>query len=182
VPSFFGEVEDFTDSLPLLAIGGFGQGNDLMVPLHMAMVASTVANGGRMMAPHVVDATRFHDGSILERTRPSVWRTPISPTTAAELNSLMVGVVNNGTGKPMQLANGIQAAAKTGTAQLNASGEPQRSHAWIIGFAPADAPRYAVAVILKGTTDEISAGTGGRLAGPIAKQVFDYLFTSETTP
>jgi penicillin-binding protein A len=182
VPSFFGEVEDFTDSLPLLAIGGFGQGNDLMVPLHMAMVASTVANGGRMMAPHVVDATRFHDGSILERTRPSVWRTPISPTTAAELNSLMVGVVNNGTGKPMQLANGIQAAAKTGTAQLNAAGEPQRSHAWIIGFAPADAPRYAVSVILKGTTDEISAGTGGRLAGPIAKQVFDYLFASEATP
>ena len=55
----------------------------------------------------------------------------------------MVGVVNQGTGTPMQLANGIQAAAKTGTAQLNATGEPQRSHAWIIGFAPAEAPRYA---------------------------------------
>jgi penicillin-binding protein A len=179
VASSFGEVDDFTDALPLLAIGGFGQGSDVMVPLHMAMVASTVANGGRMMAPYVVDATRFHDGSVLERTQPSVWRTPISEQTASQLNSLMVGVVNQGTGTAMQLANGIQAAAKTGTAQLNAAGEPQRSHAWIIGFAPAASPRYAVAVVLKGTNDEISAGTGGRLAGPIAKQVLDHLFATE---
>ena len=151
VASAFGEVEDFTDQLPLLAIGGFGQGNDVMVPMHMAMVAATVANGGQMMAPQVVDVTRFHDGSVLQRSEPEVWKTPISPTTAATLNSLMVGVVNQGTGRQMQLAGGIQAAAKTGTAQLNASGEPQRSHAWIIGFAPAEAPRYAIAVMLKGT-------------------------------
>jgi peptidoglycan glycosyltransferase len=179
VASSFGEVEDFTEALPLLAIGGFGQGNDLMVPVHMAMVASTVANNGRMMAPHVVDVTRYHDDTVLDRTEPSVWRTPISPGTAATLNQLMVGVVNNGTGRQMQLANGIQAAAKTGTAQLNNTGEPERSHAWIIGFAPAEAPRYAIAVMLKGTNDEISAGTGGRLAGPIAKQVLDHLFAAE---
>jgi penicillin-binding protein A len=179
VASSFGDVGDFTDNLPLLAIGGFGQGNDVMVPLHMAMVASTVANGGRMMQPYVVEATRYHDGSVLDRTDPQVWKTPISQTTADLLNGLMVGVVNEGTGRTMQLANGIQAAAKTGTAQLNAAGEPQRSHAWIIGFAPAEAPRYAVAVMLKGTTDEISASTGGKLAGPIAKQVLDHLFATE---
>jgi peptidoglycan glycosyltransferase len=179
--SFFGEVSDFTDNLPLLAIGGFGQGNDLMTPLHMAMVASTVANGGVMMTPHVVEATRYHDETLLQRTQPVVWKQPISPTTAAELTALMIGVVNQGTGRPMQLANGIQAAAKTGTAQLNAAGQPQRSHAWIIGFAPASAPRYAISVMLKGTTDEISAGTGGKLAGPIAKQVLDYLFATEAT-
>jgi penicillin-binding protein A len=179
VASQFGEVSDFTDQQPLLAIGGFGQANDLMVPLHMAMVAATVANGGQMMEPYVVEATRFHDGSVLDRTDPEVWKTPISNDTAQTLTGLMVNVVNEGTGRPMQLANGIQAAAKTGTAQLNASGEPQRSHAWIIGFAPAEAPRYAVAVMLKGTTDEISAGTGGKLAGPIAKQVFDHLFAVE---
>jgi peptidoglycan glycosyltransferase len=90
------------------------------------------------------------------------------------MNSLMVDVVNKGTGRPMQLANGIQAAAKTGTAQLNAAGQPQRSNAWITGFAPAEAPRYAISVVLKGTNDEISAGTGGKLAGPIAKTILDY--------
>jgi peptidoglycan glycosyltransferase len=174
-----GEPIDFANNLPLLAIGGFGQANDLMVPLQMCMVASTVANSGRMMAPYVVESTVDHDGDVLERTSPVVWKQPISPTTAANLNSLMVGVVNNGTGRPMQLANGVQAAAKTGTAQLNAAGETERSHAWIIGFAPAEAPRYAIAVVLKGTTDEISAGTGGKLAGPIAKTVLDYLFSTE---
>jgi peptidoglycan glycosyltransferase len=170
---------DFANNLPLLAIGGFGQANDKMVPLQMAMIASTIANGGKMMKPFVVDATLAHDGTVLSRTDPQVWKTPISPQTAATLDQLMVNVVNKGTGIPMQLANGVQAAAKTGTAQLNAKGQPQRSHAWIIGFAPAAAPRYAVAVVLKGTTDEISAGTGGKLAGPIAKKILDYLFSTE---
>jgi len=177
--SSFGDVADFQDALPLLAIGGFGQGSDVMVPLHMAMVASTVANHGKMMKPYVIDATLYHDGTVLDRTQPSVWRTPIDSATADKLSILMTGVVNQGTGRTMQLANGIQAAAKTGTAQLNAAGEPQRSHAWIIGFAPVEAPKYAVAVVLKGTTDEISASTGGKLAGPIAKQILDYLFAQD---
>jgi len=180
--SSFGEVSDFTDQLPLLAIGGFGQGSTTMVPLHMAMVASTIANGGVMMKPHVVDATLDHAGQTLSRTSPSVWKTPIQPGTADTLTTLMIGVVNQGTGRPMQLANGIQAAAKTGTAQLNTTG-PERSNAWIIGFAPAEAPQYAISVVLKGgPDDEISAGTGGKLAGPIAKTVLDYLFAHPTGP
>ena len=178
--SSFGEVSDFTDQLPLLAIGGFGQGSTTMVPMHMAMVASAIANGGVMMKPHVVDATLDHSGGVLSRTTPSVWKTPILPETAQTLTSLMIEVVNKGTGRPMQLDGGIQAAAKTGTAQLNTTG-PERSNAWIISFAPAEAPQYAIAVVLKGgPNDEISAGTGGKLAGPIAKQVLDYLFAHPT--
>jgi penicillin-binding protein A len=174
--SSFGEVSDFTNQLPLLAIGGFGQGSTTMVPMHMAMIASTIANGGVMMKPHVVDAALDHSGGVLSRTTPSVWKTPIAPETAQTLTSLMIEVVNKGTGRPMQLDGGIQAAAKTGTAQLNTTG-PERSNAWIIGFAPAEAPQYAIAVVLKGgPNDEISAGTGGKLAGPIAKTVLDYLF------
>ena len=174
-----GEPIDFANNIPLLAIGGFGQANDLMTPLHMCMVAATVANGGRMMAPYVVQQTLDHDGDVLTSTSPEVWKTPISTTTAGSLTTMMIDVVNKGTGRAMQLDDGIQAAAKTGTAQLNAEGETERSHAWIIGFAPAEAPRYAIAVMLKGTNDEISAGTGGRLAGPIAKTVLDYLFATE---
>ena len=78
-----------------------------------------------------------------------------------------------------QLANGIPVAAKTGTAQLNGPGLPERSNAWIVAYAPADAPRYAVAVMLKGTNAEISSSTGGRLAGPVAKQVLDQAFAGE---
>lgn len=173
--SFFGEVSDFVDDLPLLAIGGFGQGNTSMVPLQMAMVAAAIANGGVMMQPYVVEATYDHGGRLLERTDPTVWKRPMSAATARTLTGLMVQVVNQGTARCcMTLENGIQAAAKTGTAQLNATGEPERSHAWITAFAPAEAPRFAVAVMLKGTDAEISAGTGGTLAGPIAKQLLDY--------
>ena len=73
----------------------------------------------------------------------------------------------------------IVVAAKTGTAQLNGPGQPERSNAWIVAYAPADAPRYAVAVMLKGTNAEISSSTGGRLAGPVAKQVLDQAFAGE---
>ena len=172
--SYFGDVDYFEQNLPLLGIGGFGQGNTTMVPLHMAMIAASVANDGVMMKPHVVKATFDHDGRLMRRTAPTTWRTTMTPAASDLLTELMVEVVNNGTASCcLQLANGVQAAAKTGTAQLNMAGEPERSHAWVVAFAPAEAPRYAIVVMLKGTTTEISEGTGGTLAGPIAKKVLD---------
>ncbi len=172
--SNFGAVDDFTDNIPLLAIRGFGQNDVAITPLQMAMIGASIANGGQMMVPHVIDATFDHDGRLLDQTEPEVWRVPMRPDTAATLTQLMVRVVNEGTAQCcMALEGGVQAAAKTGTAQLNATGEPQRSHAWITAFAPAEAPRIAVAVMFKGVNDEISSSTGGRLAGPIAKQMLD---------
>jgi peptidoglycan glycosyltransferase len=178
--STFGSTENKEQNIPLLAIRGFGQNEDQMVPLHMAMVASTVANGGRMMKPFVVGETVDHDGKVLRTTQPAVWKTPITPQTAATLQGLMLSVAERGTASCcIALANGIPVAAKTGTAQLNNPGQPERSNAWIIAYAPADAPRYAVAVMLKGTNAEISSSTGGRLAGPVAKQVLDQAFAGE---
>lgn len=83
----------------------------------------------------------------------------------------MEGVTQSGTAACCLQIPGVRVAAKTGTAQLNPEGEKQRSHAWITAFAPAETPKYAVAVMLKGTSEEISAGTGGRLAGPVARQL-----------
>ena len=103
-----------------------------------------------------------------------MWKTPISPATADLMSDLMVSVAENGTASCcIALEGGIAVAAKTGTAQLNGPGEPERSHAWIVAFAPADNPQYAVAVTILGTNEEISASTGGRLAGPVAKTVLD---------
>lgn len=172
--SRFGDIDFFEKNVPLLGIGGFGQGETQMVPLHMALVAAAVANGGPMMRPYVIGATYDHDGGLMQRTVPTVWRTPMTLATANLVKEMMVQVVENGTASCcMRLAGGVQAAAKTGTAQLNTTGEPQRSHAWIVAFAPADAPRYVVVVMLKGTNADISAGTGGTLAGPVAKKVLD---------
>jgi penicillin-binding protein A len=180
-PSTFGTVEFFEDNIPLLAIGGFGQGESKATPLEMALVSAGVANGGVIMQPHVVAQTIDPDGNVLERVEPTPWRTAIQPTTALTMRDLMVEVVNNGTARCcMQLESGFQAAAKTGTAQLNPTGEPPASHAWITAFAPADAPRYAIAVMVK-ATPEVTAGTGGTVAGPIARQVLDAAFATEGT-
>ena len=141
--STFGDTDDLDQQLPLLAMRGFGQNEDQMVPLHMAMVAAAVANDGVMMKPYVVDvdARTAKDGRSRAH-RPEEWLRPISPQTAATLNSLMQSVATDGTASCcLQLNGGIPVAAKTGTAQLNEAGEPERSNAWIIAFAPADQPR-----------------------------------------
>src|SRR4029453_5939312 len=136
--------------------------------------------GGVMMKPYVVDAELDHQGRVLGRTQPEAWKTPITPGTAAIMTALMFGVARRGTASCcIALGGGIPVAAKTGTAQLNAAGEPQASHLWITAFAPADAPKYAVVVMLKGTNEEISAGTGGRVAGPIAKAMLDAVFAPD---
>ena len=177
--SSLGNTDDLANELPLLGIRGFGQSETQMVPLHMAMVASTVANGGQMMAPYVVEATYDRAGRVLEQRQPSVWKNPISAATAAIETQLMIGVAERGTASCcIALDGGIPVAAKTGTAQLGIESRPDLSHAWIIAFAPADNPQYAVAVSL--TNVEATADvavTGGRYAGPIAKGMLDYLLT-----
>jgi peptidoglycan glycosyltransferase len=169
-----GFLANLSQELPLLGIGGFGQGNDSITPLQMAMVGATIANGGVEMKPYTIANTKDFDGNILNQTAPTPWRSPISAATAAIVTQLMIGVVQTGTARCcLKLNGGVQAAAKTGTAQLNATGQPARSHAWIVAFAPAEAPRFVVAVMLKGVNDQISAGVGGTLAGPIARDVLN---------
>jgi len=177
--STFGNTDNLAQELPLLAIRGFGQSEDQMVPLHMAMIAGTVANGGQMMKPYAVEATYDQAGRVLDRTSPEVWKTPVSPANAALMTDLMIGVAERGTASCcIALEGGIPVAAKTGTAELGDPDNLDLSHAWIIAFAPADAPQYAVAVALTNvqSTPDVAV-TGGRLAGPIAKGMLDFLLT-----
>jgi penicillin-binding protein A len=188
VASTFGNTDNLAEELPLLGIRGFGQSEVQTVPLHMAMVAGAVANGGRMMEPYAVETTYDSAGRVLDRTAPAVWKTPLSPTNASILTQLMIGVAERGTASCcIALAGGIPVAAKTGTAELGVPSNPDLSHAWIVAFAPADNPRYAVSVVLtnvQSTADD--AVTGGRVAGPIAKGMLDFLLTgpgsAPTTP
>ncbi|MEP4649986.1 MAG: penicillin-binding transpeptidase domain-containing protein [Ilumatobacter sp.] len=180
--STFGDTTDLGERLPLLGIRGFGQNEVQMVPLHMAMVAATVANGGQMMAPYVVEATYDNDGRVLEQTEPEVWKTPVSPQNAALLTEFMTGVTegDGGTGRSVTLDGGVRFAAKTGTAELGVIGDPDRVHAWMIGFAPLEAPKYAISVVLTDLTSTTAdAQTGGRIAGPVLEAMFDYLLTGD---
>ena len=143
------------------------------------MVAAAVANGGQMMAPYAVQATFDNESRVLGQTSPRVWKTPISPGTAEIERQLMIGVAERGTASCcIGLNGGIPVAAKTGTAELGDPTNPDLSHAWIVAFAPADDPQYAVSVVLTNvqSTADVAA-TGGRLAGPLAKGMLDFLLS-----
>ena len=138
-----------------------GQEQVLSTPLQMALVASAVANGGPVMRPYVVLEVRTTDGHVVEEAVPAEWLTPIKPGTALILNQMMQRVVTSGTGTGAAI-EGVTVAGKTGTAERGDG----TNLAWFIGFAPADDPRVAVAVLVEDTLS-----TGGAEAAPLAAQV-----------
>ena len=143
----------------------FGQDKLLTTPLQMALVAAAVANGGKMMEPHLVKKVTGPGGGNLVRVKPHVWKTAMKPETAAALNVMMQAVVAGGTGTPAAIP-GVKVAGKTGTAE---TGEKNVYDAWFIFFAPADNPVVAGAVVVEHSVN----GFGGPTSGPIAKQLME---------
>ena len=122
-----------------------------------------VADG---MRPYVVDRVTAPDGSTVVTTKPDPLGRAIQPLHAAQINQMMQAVVTGGTGTAAQIS-GVKVAGKTGTAE---TGENHVNTTWFIAFAPADNPRYAVAVVV-----ERQHATGGEVAAPIAKQILEAL-------
>jgi peptidoglycan glycosyltransferase len=147
----------------------FGQERLQVTPLQMLMVGATIANGGVVPRPYIVDKILGHDGSVVSRTRASSLGRAIKSETAAELNQMMVSVVQAGTGTAAQIP-GIQVAGKTGTAE---TGVNKVYTAWFVSFAPADNPQVAVAVVLEKQLN----GFGGAVSAPIAKQIMQKLLS-----
>jgi len=139
-----------------------GQERLQVTPLQMALVASAVGNGGRLMRPHLVRQIKDRDGRTVQREKPSEQSDVMKPRTAAELGAMMARVVEEGTGTAAAL-QGISVAGKTGTAEKGIANQ-----AWFIGFAPVQNPRVAVAA-----TVELTQGQGGTVAAPIAKTVME---------
>jgi peptidoglycan glycosyltransferase len=151
---------------PQTAQSAIGQFSVTATPLQMAMVAAAVGNRGELMSPYLVQDVRGPDLSVLDSTKPESLGEAMSPQSAQQLTSMMVTVVDSGTGTNGQIP-GIKVAGKTGTAQ---QGGGRRPHAWFISFAPAENPKVAVAVIVEngGNAQEIS---GNQIAAPIARAV-----------
>src|SRR5207302_1472718 len=145
----------------------FGQFSMVATPMQMLLVASTIANGGIVPRPTVVSRIVGHDGSVVQRSRPSNLGRAIKPQTASELTQMMVSVVQAGTGTAAQIP-GVQVAGKTGTAE---TGIDHLYTAWFVCFAPADHPRVAVAV----DVEKQANGFGGKICAPIAKAVLAQL-------
>jgi peptidoglycan glycosyltransferase len=154
----------------------FGQGPDpahpLVTPLQMAMVAAGVADHGVVMRPYVVSRVTAPGGGVVTRTHPHKYLRAMKTSTAADLNQMMQAVVTGGTGTAAQIP-GIKVAGKTGTAETGGPGTPNTT--WFVAFAPADAPRVAVAVVLQNQT-----GAGGTTAAPIAKVIMESLLSGRS--
>jgi peptidoglycan glycosyltransferase len=145
----------------------FGQERMQTTPMQMLMVASTIANGGIVPRPYIVEKIIGPDKSVVRTTAPSNLGRAIKPQTAAELTQMMISVVEGGTGTAAKIP-GIQVAGKTGTAETSVN---RVYTAWFVCFAPADNPRAAVAVVL----EKQANGFGGAVAAPVAKQILEKL-------
>jgi peptidoglycan glycosyltransferase len=119
------------------------------------------------MKPYLVREVQAPDLSRLSQATPEVYRRAISQSVADQLTAMMELVVTSGTGRSAQIP-GVQVAGKTGTAQHAEGAAP---HAWFIGFAPAQNPQVAVAVVVEDGGSAGSEATGGRVAAPIARDV-----------
>jgi peptidoglycan glycosyltransferase len=165
-------ISVFPDKLdpPLLAYSAIGQYDVSATPLQMAMVTAGIANNGTVMKPYLVDEVQSPDLDVLEKTSPETFKKDaISPSSAAQLTDMMVGVVDAGTATEAQIP-GVKVAGKTGTAQSARNRPP---YAWFVSFAPADNPRVAVAVLVQDAGVQRDAISGNGLAAPIAKSVME---------
>jgi peptidoglycan glycosyltransferase len=164
--SRFPPAGEFNRNEPGLAFSAIGQQNVSATPMQMALIAAAIANGGIIMKPHVLDHVADERGTTIRSYAPEQWRTATSGATASVIRQMMIDVARRGTATRAQIP-GITVAAKTGTAQ---TATPGNAHAWLIAFAPAEAPKVAVAVIVE-SQPGLGDVTGGRIAAPIAQRV-----------
>ncbi len=143
-----------------------GQGKTQVTPIHQLMVTSAIANGGTLMKPYVVDHLENAGGQTIKKFMPSAYGELLSASEAEQLTEYMRQVVETGTGSAVR-TDAYTVAGKTGSAEFETGKE---THAWFTGFAPAEDPKIAVTVIVE------ESGSGGRVAAPIARGIFDAYF------
>lgn len=146
---------------------GIGQYDVRVTPLQVAMVTSAVANDGVVMKPHLVQSVLGSDLSTISETKPEQLSKAMEPETSDTLTDMMQLVVESGTGTQAAVP-GTSVAGKTGTAEHEADQPP---HAWFTGFAPADNPQIAVAVVVEDGGRAGNEAYGGSVAGPISAAV-----------
>ncbi|WP_030805924.1 peptidoglycan D,D-transpeptidase FtsI family protein [Streptomyces sp. NRRL F-2799] len=161
------------------ALSSIGQFNTAATPLQMAMVASAVANDGKLMKPYMVDSLQSSNLDPVEKSEPQEMSQPLSPGNAQILQSMMETVVKDGTGKRAQI-DGVTVGGKTGTAQHGVENS-ENPYAWFLSYAklPDHSSPVAVAVVIEddnAVRDDIS---GGGLAAPIAKSVMEAVINSK---
>ncbi|MFE7397873.1 peptidoglycan D,D-transpeptidase FtsI family protein [Streptomyces sp. NPDC057557] len=156
---------------PQTALTGIGQFEVTATPLQIAMVSATLANGGELAAPHMVSEVTDSKGNTLEDFADGDTKRVVSQTTAEQLRSAMVTVVEEGTGTNARIA-GAEVGGKTGTAQ-NGVGNSKTPYAWFTSYAKDDSSgkEVAVAVLVEDSGAARSEVSGNGLAAPIAQKM-----------
>lgn len=165
-----GPMDGFRDRVEL-ANAAYGQAEVLVTPLQMVLVAATIANDGLLMRPKLVDQLHATDGSITS-LEPRAWAQVLPAGSAQIIGDAMQLAVEGRFGREFAGAAkvpGVPTAGKSGTAQLGGDAAP---HSWFIGYAPADAPRIAIAVIVEG------GGAGAQVAVPMAGDLMERYLAS----
>lgn len=151
-----------------IAQTGIGQSSILATPMEMALVSSTIANGGKMMEPTLVSKVIDKDGNTVKTVEPKMLNQVISANNAAIVKDYMKNLVDSKIDDTWSYFGGTDAAGKTGTADYNLSdGTPAKPHSWFIGFAPASNPQIAVAVIVE--NGGYGAVAAARVAGSVIR-------------
>ncbi len=150
---------------------GIGQGYVAATPLQMLRAVAAIANGGRLVTPHVAKELRDSHGNLLRTLDfPDAGTVPVSPENLATVRAGMRRSVTDGVAKAAAIAN-VAVAGKTGTAEFGEvlPNGKHPTHGWFVGFAPYDDPQIAVVVF-------VQRGSGGADASPAAAQIMDYYF------
>lgn len=163
---------DVTSTTDDLLQTGIGQGRTLISPAHMTLITSAIANGGVLMKPYVIAAVENYDGGVIKSTKPKEYKRLMDEEYALILQDLMREVVLSGTATRVKDTRNYIISGKTGSAEY--SSNKKLSHAWFTGFAGNAAPEIAVTVIVEG------GGSGGAVAAPIAKKVFDAYYNGNS--
>ena len=150
-----------------IAWSGAGQSQVVATPMHMCMVAAAIANDGVMMEPRLLSLVESTTGKVRLRYSQKVYRTACSPEMAQIIDGYMKDVVKSGTGTRAQVS-GLTIAGKTGSAEGSDNGMDV-THAWFVGYIDSDQYPYAISVLVE------NGGSGGSVAAPVARQVFEYL-------
>jgi len=163
------------EDTPLLAQTAIGQNNVAATPLQMALMIAGVANNGIVPSPHVMAEVIDANGQVVDRIEPEPWRSTMREENARILQQALIEAGQRGSGTAATV-EGLVVGVKTGTAQIG--GDPPKSHAWIVGFAgrPGEEFEIAVAVLVEGEQAD-GDQTGGRVAGPIARELFTTYFS-----
>jgi peptidoglycan glycosyltransferase len=153
---------------PQTALTGFGQGQVTATPLQIAMVAAGIANDGVVMNPRLVDTVIGNDLSVVRSYENKEYGRALDETVADEVTSSMVASVSTGAAQGARI-DGVDVAGKTGTTE---NGDKPYT-LWFSGFAPAEDPAVAVAVLVEDGGGQGQSGSGDTIAAPIAKKVIE---------